>query len=105
MNSLNIRKSDIVLVLSGEDAGKKSKVLETYPKTGKLLVEGVNNITKHRKPRKQGDPGGIMKQDSPIYACKVMLICPKCKEPTRIGHVVSEYGNKNRICKKCGDII
>ena len=105
MNSLNIRKSDTIIVLSGEDAGKKAKVLQTFPKTGKILAERINMCTKHRKPRKQTDPGGIMHQESPIYACKVMLICPRCKEPTRIGHFVADDGTKNRMCKKCGDTI
>ena len=105
MNSLNIRKSDMVIVLSGEDVGKRAKVLNTYPKTGKLLIEGVNVCTKHRKPRKQTDPGGIMHQESPIYACKVMLLCPKCKEPTRVGHHTSTDGTRSRMCKKCGETI
>jgi len=105
VNSLKIRKSDTVIVLSGEDAGKKAKVLNTFPKTGKLLVEGVNMCTKHSKPRRQTDPGGIIHQESPIYACKVMLVCPKCKETTRVGHHVSSDSTRSRKCKKCGEII
>ena len=105
MNSLSIRKDDTVKVLSGKDKGKKGKVLATYPKSAKLLVEGVNVCTKHQKPRRQTDPGGILTQESPIYACKVMRVCPKCREATRAAHFLAEDGTKSRICKKCGEII
>ncbi len=105
MNSLSIRKSDTVIVLSGKDKGKKGKVLSTIPSSGKVLVEGVNMCTKHRKPRRQTDPGGIMHQESPIYACKVMHVCPKCAKPTRAAHVIAEDGTKSRKCKQCGEEI
>ena len=103
MNSLNIRKSDTVIVLSGKDKGKKGKVLSTDPKAGKILVEGVNMCTKHQKPRSQTNPGGILHQESPIYACKVMYVCPKCLKPTRLGHDIAADGVKSRKCKKCGE--
>jgi large subunit ribosomal protein L24 len=105
MNSLGIRKDDTVVVLSGKDKGKKGKVLATLPKDGKLLIEGVNMATKHKKPRRQNDPGGIIKQESPLYASKVMRVCPKCNQPTRIGHVIGADGVKSRRCKKCGEEI
>jgi len=105
MNSLNIKKNDQVIVLSGRDCGKRGKVVATYPKEGKVIVEGVNIVTRHQKPRKQTDPGGIMKKESPIYACKVMRVCPKCSKPTRIGHDVKDGGDKSRVCKKCGEMI
>ena len=98
---MNIRKDDKVVVISGKDKGKEGKVLIANPKQGKLVVEGVNVATKHQKPRKQGEEGGIIKVETPIYACKVMVVCPKCGKPTRVAHKVDD-GKKVRVCKKCG---
>ena len=105
MNSLNIRKGDTVIVLSGKDRGKKGRVMATQPKAGKVLVEGVNIVSRHMKPKGQTDPGGIRKGESSLYACKVMCICPSCRRPTRIAHIVHPDGVKVRRCKKCGDEI
>jgi large subunit ribosomal protein L24 len=100
MNSkLHIKKNDTVKVISGKSKGKKGKVLEVSPKEGKVIVEGVNMVTKHVKPKKQGQAGGILKAEGPLYACKVMLICPKCGKPTRIGHKIMEDGSKERVCR------
>ena len=71
-----IKKDDKVIVLSGKDKGKEGKVLKADPKNGKVIVEGVNVASKHQKPRKQGEQGGIIKVETPIYACKVMVVCP-----------------------------
>ncbi|HJI77248.1 MAG TPA: 50S ribosomal protein L24 [Clostridiales bacterium] len=98
---MNIKKDDKVVVLSGKDKGKEGKVLSADPKGGKLIVEGVNVATKHQKPKNQQDQGGIIKTETPIYACKVMVVCPKCGKPTRIAHKITD-GKKARICKKCG---
>ena len=73
---MNIRKDDTVIVLSGKDKGKKGKVLSVNPKDGKLVAEGINVASRHRKPRKQGEEGGILKIETPIYACKVQVVCP-----------------------------
>ncbi len=104
-NKLHVRRGDTVLVLSGKDKGKKGKVLTAFPKDGKVIVEGVNIVTKHTKPRKAGDPGGIINQESPIYACKVMLVCNKCGQASRIGRKVLPSGEKVRYCKKCKENI
>ena len=98
---MNIKKDDKVVVLSGKDKGKEGKVLIANPKAGMLVVEGVNVATKHQKPRKQGEEGGIIKLETPIYASKVQLVCPKCGKATRVGYKV-ENGKKTRVCKKCG---
>ena len=98
---MNIRKDDKVVVISGKDKGKEGKVLIADPKAGKLVVQGVNVATKHQKPRKQGEEGGIIKVETPIYACKVMVVCPKCGKPTRVAHKL-DAGKKVRVCKKCG---
>ena len=98
---MNIRKDDKVVVISGKDKGKEGKVLVANPKAGKLVVEGVNVASKHQKPRKQGEEGGIIKVETPIYVSKVQLVCPKCGKATRVGFKV-ENGKKTRVCKKCG---
>ena len=98
---MNVKKNDTVIVLSGKDKGKKGKVLEAMPAAGKVVVEGINVATCHVKPKKQGDQGGIVSRETPMYASKVMLVCPKCGKPTRIAHKITD-GKKARICKKCG---
>ena len=98
---MNIKRDDKVIVLSGKDKGKEGKVLSVDPKAGKLIVEGVNVATKHAKPRKQGEQGGIIKVETPIYACKVQVLCPKCGKATRVAHKL-ENGKNVRVCKKCG---
>ena len=98
---MNIKRDDKVIVLSGKDKGTEGKVLSVDPKAGKVIVEGVSVASKHSKPRKQGDKGGIIKVETPIYACKVMVVCPKCGKPTRVAHKL-ENGKNVRVCKKCG---
>jgi len=98
---MNIKKDDKVVVLSGKDKGKEGKILSADPKALKVVVEGVNVATKHQKPRKQGEEGGIIKVETPIYASKVQLVCPKCGKATRVAHKI-EGDKKVRVCKKCG---
>ena len=98
---MNIRKDDKVVVLSGKDKGKQGKVLIADLKAAKVVVEGVNVATKHQKPRQQGQEGGIIKVETPIYVSKVQLVCPKCGKATRVAHKI-EGGKKTRVCKKCG---
>ena len=102
MKKMSIRKDDMVVVMSGKDKGKQGKILEVMPKEGKVVVEKINVVSRHTKPRKQGDQGGILKKEAPIYACKVQRVCPKCGKPTRAAHKVQADGKKVRICKKCG---
>ena len=105
MSKMNIKTGDTVVILTGNDQnrGKQGKVLAVSPKEGKVIVEGLNMVKKHVKPRKAGDPSGIIQAESAIYASKVQVVCPKCKKPTRIGHLVLENGKKERVCKKCGE--
>ncbi len=100
-----VKKDDTVILLTGDknDRKKSGKVLEVSPKEGKVIVEGMNMVSKHVKPRKAGDPSGIIQAESAIYACKVQVVCPKCKKPTRVGYKVLEDGTKDRVCKKCGE--
>ena len=101
MNKMSIRKDDLVVVLSGKDKGKQGKVLEVMPKDGKVIVEKINMVSRHTKPRKQGEEGGIMKREAAIAACKVQVVCPKCSKGTRVAHKI-EGGKKTRVCKHCG---
>ena len=98
---MKIKKDDKVIVLSGKDKGKQGKVLIADPKGGKVVVEGVSVATKHQKPRQQGQEGGIIKVETPIYARKVQLVCPKCGKATRVAHKIVN-GKKVRVCKQCG---
>ena len=101
MNSLKIKKNDTVVVLSGKDKGKQGKVLEVMPKSGKVVVEKANVVSRHTKPRKQGEEGGITQREAAIYASKVQVVCPKCGKGTRVAYVIKD-GKKARTCKKCG---
>ena len=101
MNKMSIKKDDVVVVLSGKDKGKQGKVLSVDPKAGKVVVEKINMVSRHQKPRKQGEEGGIIQKEAPLYACKVMAVCPKCNKATRVAHKV-EGGKKVRVCKHCG---
>ncbi len=102
MNKLSIKKDDTVIVLSGKDKGKQGKVLTVLPKERKVIVEKINIVSRHTKPRREGEQGGIIKKEAPIYACKVMRVCPKCKKPTRPASKVGADGKRVRVCKKCG---
>ena len=105
MSKLHIKTGDTVVLLTGDkkDCGKTGKVLEVSPKEGKVIVEGLNKVKKHVKPRKAGDASGIIETESAVYACKVQLVCPKCNKPTRVGTKIYEDGKKDRCCKKCGE--
>jgi len=104
-NKVHVKKGDTVLVLSGKDRGKKGKILNVNPTKKMVLIEGVNMATKHKKPKSRYDQGGIVHQESPVNSAKVMLICNKCGQPTKVGKIISEYGEKSRVCKKCNEII
>ena len=98
MNKLHVKKGDTVVILSGKDNGKQGKVLEVSPKEQKVIVEGCNMVTKHVKPRRAGENGGIVKAEGALYASKVMLVCPKCGKATRGGYKILEDGSKVRVC-------
>ena len=102
---VHVKTGDTVMVISGDDKGKKGKVMAVSPKEGKVIVEGINMVSKHVKPRRMGEAGGILKAEGAMYASKVQIICPRCKKPTRIGHKLNEDGTKSRTCAKCGEIL
>ncbi|AQS54539.1 50S ribosomal protein L24 [Novibacillus thermophilus] len=104
-HKLHVKKEDTVMVISGKDKGKKGRVLKTYPRENRVLVEGVNMVKKHVRPSQQNPQGGIVEQEAPIHASNVMLIDPKSGEPTRIGYKVLDNGKKVRIARKSGEPI
>lgn len=105
INKVHVKTGDTVVVLSGKSKGVKGKVVAVSPKEGKVIVEGANMVSKHVKPKRMGEAGGIIKAEGALYASKVQLVCPRCKKPTRVGHKVNEDGTKDRICVKCGEVL
>ena len=102
VKKLHVRKDDVVVVISGKEKGKTGKVLTAFPKTGRVIVEGIAIVTKHQKPRSQAAPGGIIHKESAIAASKAMLLCGSCGKATRNAHKFLGDGTKVRVCKKCG---
>ena len=101
----NIISGDTVLVIAGKSKGKTGKITARDTKNGRVTVEGVNIVVKHRKPRSQKDRGGIKREEAAIDVSNVMLVCPSCNKATRVSHTFDEQGKKHRVCKKCGAII
>ena len=102
---LHVTKGDTVRVMRGDDKGKEGKVVRVYPKTGRITVEGVNIVKKHRKARRENEQSGIIDLPAPVHASNVMLIDPKSGAPTRVRARIDEDGTKERISVKSGDAI
>jgi large subunit ribosomal protein L24 len=102
--ALKVRKGDQVEVISGKDLGAQGRVLQVLPAKGKVIVEGVNRVTRHEKVRmnrRGGQEGGIAHKEAPVDASNVALVCPT-DGPTRVGFRIDDSGAKARVCKKCG---
>ena len=102
MAKMNVKKGDKVVVLSGKDKGKEGTIVRALPAEGKVVVEGVAVVKKAVRPNAQNQQGGFIQKEAAIDASNVMLVCPKCGKPTRVGHDVNDKGDKVRVCKKCG---
>lgn len=102
---MHIKSGDTVIVISGKDKGKKGKVLRAFPRENRVIVEGINMITKHQKATGPMQEGGIINKEGPINASKVMIYCDKDKQGVRVGQKILENGQKVRTCKKCGEIL
>ncbi|GAA0078278.1 50S ribosomal protein L24 [Clostridium sp. CTA-5] len=100
---VHVRKNDTVIVISGKDKGKTGEVLKVLPKTGKVLVQGINIVKKHQKANKNQTESSIIEREAAINSSKVMLYCNKCKNATRISNKILEDGTKVRVCKKCSE--
>ncbi|MCE5342653.1 MAG: 50S ribosomal protein L24 [Eubacteriales bacterium] len=115
ISKVHVKKNDQVVVISGPDniKGKQGKILNVFPKTGKVMVEGVAYVSKHRKSRRQDMQGGIYQKERALDASNVMLVCPKCGKASRTGHKIVELENDKgvketktvRVCKRCGAAI
>ncbi len=100
MNNLNVKTGDTVVVITGKDAGKQAKVLKTFPSKNRIIVAGVNMISRHQKARKAQEKSSIVKKEGTIDVSNVMVVCPSCGKPTRVKHATVD-GKKVRVCK-CG---
>ena len=106
MARLKVKKDDVVVVISGKDKGKKGKILKAFPREGKVLVDGINIVKRHTRPQPPKIPqGGILEKAHPIPVSKVMLVCPHCSLPSRLGTKRREDKSKVRYCKRCGEEI
>jgi large subunit ribosomal protein L24 len=108
---LNLKKGDEVIVLAGKDKGKRGKVIQTIPEQGRIIVDGVNVVTRHQRPRSAGTRAmvkqqlGEMQMPMGIPLVKVMLVCPKCSKETRMSRVLTTDGDFARRCRKCGELV
>lgn len=102
---LRVKKGDTAVVITGKNKGKKGRILSVIPEKERVVVEGINIIKKHTKPNKQYAQGGIIEREAPIHISNVMLVCPKCGKPARLGNTVLDGGSKVRTCKKCKEVI
>ncbi len=102
---MKIHKNDIVIVISGKDRGKKGKVLQLMPHKGRVVVEGVNMMAKNVRPKRAGEKGQVVRYNAPFDISNVLLFCSKCNKAVRVGFRLSQEGKKDRICKKCKQVI
>lgn len=108
-NNLHVHKNDIVLVVSGNSRGKQGKILKVFPETERVIVENVNLVKRHTRPSQKNPQGGIIQKEAPIHVSNVMVVCPKCGKPTRVGHshvADATSGKKKtmRVCRKCKEM-
>lgn len=102
---VHVKRGDKVLILTGKDVGKMGVILKVYTDKNRVVVEGVNIVKKHKKPRSATQPGGIIEQEAAIDASNVMLVCPRCNKATRVAREILANGDKARVCKKCKETI
>lgn len=102
---MQIRKNDSVMVISGKERGKTGKVLRVNPKEDAVIIERINVVKRHTKPRGPQQAGGIVEKEASIPASNIMIMCDKCNAPVRIGHKVLADGNKIRVCRRCAEAL
>jgi len=105
MNKANLKKDDTVLVIAGRERGKTGKVVRVLRDRDRVLVERVNMIKRHQKPTNPQEPGGILEKEAPLHVSNVLLVCPACNKPTRIGRRKLESDVRVRVCRRCGEAI
>jgi large subunit ribosomal protein L24 len=102
---VQIRKNDSVMVISGKERGKTGKVLRVNPKEDAVIIERVNVVKRHTKPRGPQQSGGIVEKEASIPASNIMIMCDKCNAPVRMGRKILADGNKVRVCRRCGEAL
>ena len=100
----HIKKNDLVMVMNGKEKGKSGRILRVLPEKEKVIIEKINFIKRHSRPRGQQKRGGIIEKEAPLHISNVMLLCEKCNKPVRIGHRLIEGNKKARFCRKCSEI-
>ena len=100
-----IKKNDTVLVITGRERGKRGRVARVITETNRAVVDGLNIVKRHSRPRGLGQPGGIIEKEAPLHLSNLMLVCTKCERPVRVGFGRLDDGSKVRICRKCGEVI
>jgi large subunit ribosomal protein L24 len=105
MGLVQIRKNDSVMVITGKERGKTGKVLRVLPEKGALVIERINLVKRHSKPRGPQQPGGIVEKEASIHASNIMIMCDKCNAPVRVGHKLLGDGKKVRVCRRCGEAL
>ncbi len=101
----SLRKNDTVMVIVGRDRGKTGKVLRVLPTRGRVIVERLNMVKRHTKPRGAASPGGIVEKEAPLDISNVMVLCDRCNAPVRVGSKFAADGSKSRVCRRCGDAL
>ena len=102
---MQVRKNDSVMVISGREKGKTGKVLRVLPEKDSVIIERVNLVKRHSRPRGPQQPGGIVEKEASIPASNIMMMCDKCNAPVRVGHKILSDGEKIRICRRCGEAL
>jgi large subunit ribosomal protein L24 len=102
---VQIRKNDSVIVIGGKERGKTGKVLRVLPDKDAVIVERLNIVKRHTKPRGPQQPGGIVEKEAAIHASNIMFLCDKCNAPVRVGHKILADGKKIRICRRCNEAL
>ncbi|MGM0444835.1 MAG: 50S ribosomal protein L24 [Bacillota bacterium] len=102
---MRIKKDDTVEVIYGKDKGKRGKVLNVDRDEDRVIVEGINIVSRHMRPTQDMPQGGIIENEAPIHISNVMLVCPRCDERSRVGVDVLDSGKKVRVCKSCDEVI
>ena len=108
---MNLKKGDEVVVLAGKDKGKRGKIIQTVPEEGRVVVDGVNVVTRHQKPRSAGSRAMVKQQLGEMHmplavgVSKLMLVCPKCNKETRMARLAAPDGKMTRSCRKCGQFV
>ena len=102
---MSVRRGDQVQVIAGKDKGKRGTITRVFPERGRVIVEGINLVKRHRRRQPGSLQAGIVDMPAPLDRSNVMLVCPSCDKPSRVGHSTLPDGTHARVCKECGEII